>query len=69
MPSKVIEFRGLAVNITHDGHSVQAISQSMKDIDDWAHKIAETYGCHVKIYILREHLLKNVRPKLVKVKK
>jgi hypothetical protein len=62
MPSKVIEYRAIAQGISRDGHAIQAISQQLGDIDNWSHITADKFNCVVKIYVLRENVLKNVRP-------
>lgn len=62
MPSRVIDYRALAVGIEHDGHPVQKVSGSMNDIHDWAQCTMKRYNCVVKIYVTHEFLLKSVKP-------
>jgi len=66
MPSKVIDYRAVAVGLQHDGHPVQAISHSQADILDWANKIRNAHDCMVKVFVTREFLLKNFKPKYKK---
>jgi hypothetical protein len=67
MPFRIIEYRAIAAGVLDASeHPMQAISHNMNDIVDWAHKIKDKYDCVVKVYVVREELIKTVKPIIIK---
>lgn len=64
---RVIEYRAVAVGVTVDGgRPIQSISYDVYNTIDWAKSAAERYQCIVNVYVVREMILKKVKPKYKK---
>jgi hypothetical protein len=59
---RTIEYRALAIDLERSGHPVQAILYNGVKADEWAHLTANQNGCDVKLFVLKEFLLKTVKP-------
>jgi hypothetical protein len=56
-----MKFRGTAVGLLVDGHSVQAFFVSKELADAWAQKTIEKYpDIHVEIYEITERLIETI---------
>jgi hypothetical protein len=55
-----MKYRAIAVGVENDGHPLQAFSEHLPNVKQWAESIRDKYKAPVRIFVMEERLLETV---------